>query len=261
MFSYIKKIIICIFILLYSITSYSITIDPDRSDDEYLNYGAQHECVLSIVGNYKDELHTPYRGSCVLIEDYYFLTAAHILDGSDKPMILCDKNIHLCSSFIIHDKFLRGNTGFYDIAIGKLETPIKLNFYPSLYDETNEVGKISSQAGFGSPGNFITGFDKNIPANKKRAGSNIINRIEKHLLICTNNDRPKTALECLITPGDSGGGLFIDKKLAGIHSCVFASDGLTDSNYGDESGHTRISYYIDWINTNKQLLEKAHTNE
>jgi len=261
MFTYILKIIICISILLYSTTSYSITMDPVRSDDEYLNYGAQHECVLSIIGNYKDELHTPYRGSCVLIGDYYFLTAAHILDGSDKPMVLFDKNIYPCSSFIIHDKFLRGKIGFYDIAIGKLEIPIKLNFYPNLYNETNEVGKVSSQAGFGSPGNFITGFDKNIPANKKRAGSNIINRIENHLLICTNDDKPKTSLECLITPGDSGGGLFIDKKLAGIHSCVFASDRLTDSNYGDESGHTRISYYIDWIDTNKQLLEKVSPHE
>lgn len=261
MFTYIKITIICAIIYCFGATGLCITMDPVKSDNDYINYGTQHECVLPIMGNYNDPLNTPYRASCVLIEDYYFLTAAHILEGSNKPIILFDNNPYKCASFIVHDKFIRGNTGFYDIAIGKLDKPIKLNFYPSFYDGTDETGKVSSQAGFGSPGNFLTGFDKNIPANKKRAGSNVISRIEKHLLICRNNDRPKTELECLITPGDSGGGLFIDQKLAGIHSCVFASDGVADSNYGDESGHTRISYYINWININKQLLENRLSDE
>jgi hypothetical protein len=58
----------------------------------------------------------------------------------------------------------------------------------------------------------------------------------------------ESRLEFLISHGDSGGGLFINKKLAGINSLVFSSDGKPDSSWRDESGHTRISLFIDWIN-------------
>jgi hypothetical protein len=35
--------------------------------------------------------------------------------------------------------------------------------------------------------------------------------------------------------------------LAGVNSSVLSKDGNTDSNYGDESCHTRISRYKEWI--------------
>jgi hypothetical protein len=41
--------------------------------------------------------------------------------------------------------------------------------------------------------------------------------------------------------------LFIENKLAGINSFVAADDGKPNSNYGDESGHTRMSLYYNWI--------------
>ena len=51
----------------------------------------------------------------------------------------------------------------------------------------------------------------------------------------------------MIGSGDSGGGLFLDGKLAGINSFVMAADGKTNSDYGDECAHTRISTYKKWI--------------
>ena len=60
-------------------------------------------------------------------------------------------------------------------------------------------------------------------------------------------EREVIKLEFLISHGDSGGGLFINGKLAGIHSFVSASDKKADSSYGDQSGHTRISTYKRWI--------------
>ena len=60
-------------------------------------------------------------------------------------------------------------------------------------------------------------------------------------------------LEYLIAPGDSGGGVFIDfgsgPLLAGIHSFGAAWDGLVDSDYGDASGHTRVSVFNSWIDS------------
>jgi hypothetical protein len=63
----------------------------------------------------------------------------------------------------------------------------------------------------------------------------------------------RTELEFLICSGDSGGGLFINKKLAGINSCVLAADKKPNSSYGDDAGHTRISKYVPWI---KQKIEE-----
>jgi secreted trypsin-like serine protease len=59
-------------------------------------------------------------------------------------------------------------------------------------------------------------------------------------------------LEFLIASGDSGGGLFIDNKLAGIHSCVMTVGKNPQSKYGEESGHTRISNFIEWIEDNRK---------
>ena len=58
-----------------------------------------------------------------------------------------------------------------------------------------------------------------------------------------------TELEFCAANGDSGGGLFIDNKLAGINSMVLAADKKTNSDYGDECTHTRISSYKSWIDS------------
>lgn len=252
---YILHFIFVIIVLLDFSPAMSMTIDPMNSDKDHIIYGSEHECVLLLSGFYEGfNGKIPYSGSCVLIDNQHFLTAAHILHTSIEHYVVFKEEKYDCSYIVIHKNFMPKKNGFYDIALGKLKSPIKLNFYPELYDQQDEIGKISSQAGFGFPGDFATGYNKKTNLQiMRRAGSNIVAEIEKHLLICRNNDIPRTSLESLITPGDSGGGLFIGAKLAGIHSCVFATDGATDSDYGDESGHTRISNYIEWINSNKNL--------
>jgi len=76
------------------------------------------------------------------------------------------------------------------------------------------------------------------------------------LLVCSLKGGKKTALEFLIANGDSGGGLFIDKKLAGINSCVMADDKSLNSNYNDWSGHTRVSLHKPWIDKMIKILEE-----
>ena len=59
------------------------------------------------------------------------------------------------------------------------------------------------------------------------------------------------ALEYLISPGDSGGGMFLDidgmQLLAGVHSFLGSFDGITDADYGDIAGITRLSEFNKWI--------------
>ena len=124
------------------------------------------------------------------------------------------------------------------------EKDLSLDAYAELYTDKDETGKICGIAGYGITGTFEQGSI--LSDSQKRGGSNRINYIDKHLLICNLTDT-YTPIEFLIASGDSGGGLFINQKLAGINSCVIAADKNPNSNYGDESGHTRISEYTQWI--------------
>lgn len=58
-------------------------------------------------------------------------------------------------------------------------------------------------------------------------------------------------LEYNFAGGDSGGGMFIDFGsgfvLSGVHSLFASNDGLTNADYGDFSGLTRVSMHHDWI--------------
>lgn len=225
------------------------TRDPFTPDEKYIEYAKDFHYVLSLCGIYEDN--SMFCASAVAISPKFILTAAHVV----KDVKHCGLNINnskvvLIEKIIYHDDF-NGDFGAGDIAICRLKEPLDLKFYPKLYEDSDEEGKLCCISGYGLSGTFLTGckeFD-----GERRAGSNRIDKIHKNLLICTPS-KPKqkgmTTLEFIIGKGDSGGGLFIDGKLAGINSCVLAADGKPDSTYTDESGHTRISQYIDWIKEN-----------
>ena len=139
---------------------------------------------------------------------------------------------------------------FYTQGIASVD--LNNDFYPELYTGSDEMGKVCSMAGYGHHGTFKTGwkpFD-----NKRRAGSNIVADMYKECLLVKSDDA-HTTLEFLIAPGDSGGGMFIDQKLAGINSFIMATDGKGDSDYGDDACFTRISKYIPWIKSVKEQIE------
>lgn len=247
------KKVICMILLLFGSVAYSGTIDPENKDEKYVKYAEDFHYVLKITGKYKDN--SSFYASVVAIKPRWVLTAAHVIQDVDTASVSDDKvNIGI-SSFIKHKDFIESNLGYNDIALCYLKDNLVLDFYPELYDKSDETGKICSISGYGNTGTFVTGtriFD-----NKRRAGANIIDRLEKHMIICSPEKFKKTNLEFLIANGDSGGGLFIGNKLAGINSCVFAKDKKLDSSYGDEAGHTRISVFRDWINeTIKKYEEK-----
>lgn len=251
-----KILYLLILYLFFFSFSYAGTRDPGVSDKRHLEYGAQHKCVLPIVGLLNDDLNSFFRASCVVIDEYHILTAAHIVNGSMSQHVIFDRKVYPCSLVAIHAKYNEKQIGFNDIAIGRLQRPIRLDFYPDLYTDKEEVGKVCSLAGYGYPGTFKTGYMVDKFDNKKRAGSNIIDKITDNVLEFSVKGGKKTNMEFLICPGDSGGGLFIDQKLAGIHSYVYATDGRSNSNYADVGCSTRVSDYIDWIKDTKKLMSK-----
>ena len=233
-------------ILLILVTPlYAGTINPNNTDEQHQNYADNYNCVVRLITKSNNSISS--KSSSVLISNQWVLTAAHIFhQNKDSAFVLIDKDQYPVKKIFVHPNFKHSNVGEYDIAILRLEQqinkPIK---YPELYTKSDEVNKKVDIAGYGIYGTFDTGV--RISDNKKRAGCNHIEYINKHILICVAEKPSKSALEILISHGDSGGGLFIDQKLAGINSLVLSSDGKADSSWSDESGHTRISIFYTWI--------------
>lgn len=245
----IKKFWLLLLIGLSTAPSISGTIDPYVSDDKYVSYGKDFIYVGKICGVYNSG--EKFCASAVAIDDHHILTAAHVVQNSDSCSVYLNNKEFCLTKVTIHKDF-ESKFGVADIAIGYSKQPFCLKFYPPLYGDTDEIGKKCSISGFGITGNFKTGAI--ISDNKKRAGSNIIDSIEQDMLICSPSsfrDPQRTSLEFMISSGDSGGGLFIGNKLAGINSCVMAIDRIPSSKYNEESGHTRVQKFIPWIEENK----------
>lgn len=225
------------------------TIDPSVPDAKYIEYGEKFIHTYKICGTYNSG--QLFCGSSVAISPNWFITAAHIVKNARTCIVSHNDKAHQIKKIIVHENFDENKFGKFDIALCYVEEDIGLEFYPEFYQEDNEVGKRCSISGYGLTGTFDTGIKQG--DTRKRAGSNTIDYSTNHLLICSvsgKGEKTHTELEFLIGSGDSGGGLYIDGKLAGINSCVLAADKNPDSSYGDESGHTRISKFIDWIKEN-----------
>ena len=81
---------------------------------------------------------------------------------------------------------------------------------------------------------------------KLRAGTNHIERFERGMIVCTASPG-RSRLELCISPGDSGGPLFCQGKLAGVNCVTMAPKGPLKSRAGEESGHVRVWLYREWI--------------
>lgn len=235
-------------IIIISSNGLAGTIDPINDDIEYINYSKTFPSVIRIAGEYDGVI---FQASSIAIDHKHVLTAAHVVKKASNCYIISQNKVINITKIICHKDFKEEIFGFADIAICECETDIGLDSYPVLYENRDEEGKIASICGLGIAGKFNS--TTKISDNQKRAGLNLIEYIQDELLVCNASnqfDRTKTNLEFIIAHGDSGGGLFIDNKLAGVNSCVMAADKKPDSSYGDESCHTRISTYIPWIREN-----------
>lgn len=245
------RYIIIFILVLMSTISYGGTVDPAKKDSQYIEFGSKFNYVFRIKCVTKEGL--IYYASATAIDEHWILTAAHVVHKAQTVDLMINDRLVRLNKITPHKDFIEANFGFYDIALCHVDEKLNLEFYPKLYTNNDEVGKICSIAGFGSYGTFETGATSS--DGKRRAGSNRIEAIDRHLLICKpsrQSESDRTELEFIIANGDSGGGLFIGNEIAGVNSCVMAVDRKTDSNYGDEGCHTRVSQFVDWIKENKK---------
>jgi len=239
-----NRILLFLVIFLIGSVAYSGTIDPNTPDSKYVEYGSKFHSVVKLCCFDGKGLSC---GSAVIIDPHWIITAAHVVENCHSWSVTVGEEQYKIDKVIIHGEYQTEVFGYNDIALGHLEKEIKLDHYPELYSGSDEFGKVCSMACLGFTGTFNTGIKT--ADGKRRAGSNFIDRIERKILICSPSKRNEkiTELEYLIGSGDSGGGLFIGNKLAGIHSSVIGYDGKPNSTYTDESCHTRVSLFHDWV--------------
>jgi hypothetical protein len=245
-------------LICLTLSSYAGTRDPNVPDSKYINHGAGFNFVVKVAGVYEDD--KMFCASAVLIDDYNFLTACHVIDKAKVCIITLDDGTKFNIKKIIMHSSYDGSVGIGDIALGHSDKPFGLKFYPKLYTDSDERGKLVNISGFGLPGTFSTGQVKESLDFKRRAGSNLIDGFEDDLIICSTSVRGRkgsTSLEFMISSGDSGGGLFIGNKLAGINSVVMGTkyNLSANSGYHNQSGHTRVSKFAEWIDEYKKKVE------
>jgi hypothetical protein len=205
------------------------TREPKVPDDKYVEFGTEFHSIARIKLECEEKLKTEdgelitvhQTGSAVIIKPNWVLTAAHVFDGAvGDPVIVLDSGKEVKVTKVIrHEEFDHDKLGWHDIALCYTPEDFKLPFYTPLYTDADEIGKPVTISGYGSFGTFHEGgkfYD-----GKRRAGHNVIDHVERGVLICTpSQGAGAMKLEFLIAPGDSGGGLFIGDKLAGISSFI-----------------------------------------
>lgn len=218
------------------------TTDDRVPDQRYIDYAAGFSAytpkVRSVCGAGRCE------ATAVCISDHWALTAAHVLEDAGETTLRIGEKTWAVDRTVIHPDFFADKPGKGDIALLHVFESFGLDFYPTLSEGDEKAGDVVSVAGYGITGRMSLGHS--IADGKLRAGTNHIERIEDEMIVCTASPGA-TALECCISPGDSGGPLFCRGKLAGINSMTMAPKGPLKSKTGEESGHTRISTYRRWI--------------
>lgn len=215
------------------------TTDDGILDSTYLKYAegfAPYTAPLEVV----DPQGIVSHATATIIADRWALTAAHVVD--DVKTATVRKN-RVTRVFVNRDHFDRV-FGTGDIALLQCADDFGLSYYPRLSDGDEAEGDVVSVAGYGSSGPMSVGFSAY--DGRLRAGTNRIERFERALIVC-HTRRRSSPMEYCIAPGDSGGPLFCKGRLAGINSITMRDRPPLRSSEGEESGHTRVSLYREWI--------------
>ncbi len=250
---------ILVSIMLYPISACGSTIRDDEPDSSYVALGA--DLAFAAVGVFVNSW--GYTGAGTLIAPDWVLTAGHMLDAATSGTFTIGGTSYTSTQIIKNPGWTGAPFNGNDFGLVHLSSSVTAIPPAMLYTGTSEFGQVGTYVGFGLTGTGLTGYGT--LDNQKRAFQNVIdgNFGNPSILLGSDFDNPHSAadsgfgsavplpLEGCVTPGDSGGGVFIMEGsqyyLAGVISFVANLDASANADYGDASGFGRVSAFMPWI--------------
>ncbi len=200
------------------------------------------------------KFYTRYDGMGSLIKPNWILSAAHVAaELSPGKKITFGETEYSIQQIVLHPNFcnygLNDDMAQHDIALIQLDQPVEDVPRLPLYLKSDELEKIVTFVGRGDFGTGLIGPDQ--VDGKLRKATNRVEEADEQWLIFKFDAPPGgTDLEGISGPGDSGGPalLEVDRKwaIAGVSSGQ-KSDGFGEGHYGVREYYTRVSKYVDWI--------------
>lgn len=242
---------------LVAVVASAGTIEDGIPDARYRQYGetfAAYTCRL--VGTNTDG--NPQIGTCTLISPHWALTAAHVIEDMTECGVWTAAGHHRIDKTFAYRDYV-GEFAEHDIALVHVARPFELAWYPPLTDGSERLGEVCTAAGYGVTGRLSTGFANG--DNEIRAGTMRLTAMEKSVWVC-KIQRGGSPLPFCIAPGDSGGPLWARASdgrtvLVGVNSYTAkVGKAPVRSQAGEESGHTRVALYLDWIREVAGELDK-----
>lgn len=232
-----------IFILISGNPLNAVVIRHDRSDALYLDLGLNHRehiVHFNLPG-----------GEGILIAPSWILTAAHVAaDVFKGTKVSIAGSDHIVRSRYLHPRCWK--EARYDIALVRLDRPVRKVLPLPLYRKSDEEGRIVTILGCGLTGNGLIG--QKVTGDRKLRGAH--NRIERTTpsWIKLTFDPPEKGLELegISGQGDSGGPALIEDGgrwyVAGISAVqTFSKPGLYEGKYGVTDYYLRVSSFVSWI--------------
>jgi hypothetical protein len=220
--------------------------------------------------------------SGVVIGNQYLITAAHAVDRAADVSFDINGQTYTGRRWRTHPAWTGENfQSGVDFAIIKIQGVIPSVTPAKLWRKGKEVGKVGVIVGYGATGTGDTGATS--PTGVKHAGRNRIDAtsgFNSRMIQIDLDPEPGTApavallasagrtfnatidtpvpLEYLSARGDSGGGLFINGRLAGITSHLLAPDGDPNASFGDIARFTRIT---PWTKVIARIIRELETGK
>lgn len=235
------RIILPILLIISSLPASAIVVRHDVNDKKYLADATDFAPLATL---YVDGAHG------TLIKPDWIVTAAHatfcISTGS---YIRLNNGYHKVESVFVHKDYQPGKS--HDIALIKLVNPINDVKPANLYEQTEELGKITWFIGVGGTGNGLTGqiVDNYENGGVLRKAQNKIEQAEGALLkFKFDRDNAALPLEGVSGSGDSGGPAY--STIDGTHYLLGVSsrvEGGDIGKYGVMEVYSRVSFFKPWI--------------
>ena len=210
-------------------------------------------------------------GEGTLVDSLWILTAAHVgadlkkdLDAGMNPAVSCNGNTYKIEAVFIYPGFKPIEERLaHDLALVRIESPVKGIVPPKIYTDKDEKGQQVILVGMGDFGTGLTGPVKRDKIT--RAATNRIDGADESWISFTFDSagaKNATELEGISGPGDSGGPALVEKNgktyIAGISSHQEGQAKYGKGRYGVTEYYTRVSRYAGWIGETISSYKKTN---